>query len=202
MQEPVPVTWLLFVDDLHLDFRNTGRIRDLVRRVVKQLPAEGEAVAMFSSGPSNVSMMPTTDRILLDGQVKRLTGSGLKADDLQASGSRREVQYRAGMARSRLLELIGRVGGEARAIVYISNGYLTGASAPLKMEVSPPIFAIDPRPLMAGADLDQRTNWPDDYWTATRASLRAIAEASGGFAQDEGQSLDDALARITQVMRR
>jgi hypothetical protein len=31
------VTWLIFVDDLHLDFRNTGRIRGMLKTIVSQL---------------------------------------------------------------------------------------------------------------------------------------------------------------------
>ena len=31
------VTWLVFVDDLHLDFRNTGRLRALLRLVSSEL---------------------------------------------------------------------------------------------------------------------------------------------------------------------
>lgn len=208
-KQPAPaVTWLVFVDDLHLDFRNTGRIRDLVRTVLKRLPAEGETIAMFSSGPSGVSVMPTTDRTLLDGEVKKLTGSGLRAAEVLASGPDgvRELQGRAALALSRLVELVGRVAGGTEgpplrpAIIYISNGYVTGAQPPLKMSLSPPIFALDPRPLMPGIDLD-RPNEPD-HSTATRNSLRTMAEASGGFLNEENESLDAVIARVAQVMRR
>lgn len=208
MQQPVPVTWLVFVDDLHLDFRNSGRLRAVVLAALKQLPAEGEAVAMFSSGPSKLSVMPTVDRPLLVGEAKKLVGSALKPDDILAGApTRNEVRQRADVANSRLVEMVGKVSAAPvapplrPAIVYISNGYVTGAPPPLKMNLSPPIFALDPRLLARGPDDSDRANWPD-LWIATRNSLRTMAEASGGFVQDEEQSLDDALARIVQVMRK
>ena len=34
--------FILFVDDLHLDFRNTGRIRELFKKIRKQLVHEGD----------------------------------------------------------------------------------------------------------------------------------------------------------------
>lgn len=208
-KQPAPtVAWLVFVDDLHLDFRNTGRIRDLVRTVLKQLPQEGEAVAMFSSGPSNVSVMPTADRALLNDEVKKLTGSGLKTEDLQADPSRREAAYRAGMARSRLLELIGKVANATAdktdapsrlPIIYISNGYTAGTSAPLKTDLAPPIFAIDPRLLMDRLDPD-RVNRPE-HFAETRNSLRVLAEASGGFLAEEGEPVNETIIRIARAMR-
>jgi hypothetical protein len=202
------VTWLVFVDDLHLDFRNTGRIRDVVRRVVKQLPAEDEAVGMFSTGPSDISVMPTLDRALLDGAAKRVTGSALKPEDILAGPpARKEVRDRADAAHSRLVEMVGRVAAattEPRlrpAIIYISNGSVAGAPPPLKMTLSSPIFALDPRPLVRGPGDPDRANWPD-LWTATRNSLRTMAEASSGFLIEENESLEQVIARIAQVMRR
>jgi hypothetical protein len=197
-----PVTWLIFVDDLHLDFRNTGRIRDLVRKIAKTLPVDGDLVAMYSCGPSGLTIAPTTDRRVVDVEARKVTGNGLKAEDILAGGpaGAREVRYRAGVARSRLLELVATADGDGRAVlIYISNGYSTGTPAPLPGHPSPKIFAIDPRLITGDPDPDRVTR--PDHWTATRNSMREMAEASGGFVQEENESLDDALARIIQVIR-
>ena len=45
------VAWAIFVDDLHADFRDTGRLRDLLRQLAK-LVVEDDAVALATSGPS------------------------------------------------------------------------------------------------------------------------------------------------------
>ncbi len=197
------VTWLIFFDDLHLDFRNTGRLRTLVRTIVKELPFEGEAAAMFASGPSRVSVAPTTDRALLDTEVKKLTGNGLRPADILAAPGDAELRYRAGVSQARVRELIASAGdtsGRRTALVYISNGYSTGTPPPvIETGSSVTIFALDARLLAGDSDLD-RITWPE-HWIATRQSLRAIADPSGGFLPEEGQSLADALARIRQLMR-
>lgn len=202
--QPPAVTWLVFFDDLHLDFRNTGRLRDLVRTTLKQLPIDGDEIALFSSGPSNVSVKPTLDRMLVESEAKKLTGSALKPEDIRAAGSDMEVQYRAGVAQTRVRELIATAGDLTNrqiALIYISNGYASGTPPDLGGSLA--VFAIDPR-LFLGVEVGQdpiRTEWPD-YWDATRNSLRALAQSSGGFAQEENQSLAAALELIGQIMRR
>ena len=53
---PVPVTWLIFVDDLHLDFRNTGRIRDALMKLASALIQDGDRFAIASGGPSSLAV--------------------------------------------------------------------------------------------------------------------------------------------------
>jgi hypothetical protein len=72
-----PVTWLIFADDLHLDFRNTGRIRDLLRTIAAELMGKGYRVAITSSGPSGLTIDITADHRMLDGAIKRTTGNAL-----------------------------------------------------------------------------------------------------------------------------
>jgi len=195
------VTWLIFVDDLHLDFRNTGRLRTLVRTIVKELPIDGESVAMFASGPSRVSVVPTTDRTLLDNEVGKLTGNGLRPADITAAPGDRELRYRATVAQTRVGDLLASAtaaGGLRTALVYISNGYGGGPPPVLPVGSSATVFALDPR-LWVDSTLDRMT-WPA-HWAATRESLRALAAPSGGFALEDGHSLADALARIAAMMR-
>ena len=45
--------FLIFVDDLHLDFRNTGRIRDLFKKISDELVHEGDMFGIVSTGPSS-----------------------------------------------------------------------------------------------------------------------------------------------------
>jgi hypothetical protein len=40
--QAAPVAWMLFVDDMHLDFRNTGRLRTFARTVISELAEEGD----------------------------------------------------------------------------------------------------------------------------------------------------------------
>jgi len=54
--------FVIFVDDLHLDFRNTGRIRDLFKKVSTELIHEGDMFAVVSSGPASIEIPLTYDR--------------------------------------------------------------------------------------------------------------------------------------------
>ena len=44
--------FLIFVDDLHLDFRNTPRIRQLFQKIAKELIHDGDMFGIVSTGPS------------------------------------------------------------------------------------------------------------------------------------------------------
>ena len=63
--------FLLFVDDLHLDFRNTGRIRDLFKKISKTLIHDGDMFGIVSTGPSSLAIDMTYDRKRLDEAIKQ-----------------------------------------------------------------------------------------------------------------------------------
>ncbi|HUU35088.1 MAG TPA: hypothetical protein VMW48_13580, partial [Vicinamibacterales bacterium] len=48
--------FLIIVDDLHLDFRNTGRIRNLFKRISSTLVHEGDMFGIVSTGPSSLAI--------------------------------------------------------------------------------------------------------------------------------------------------
>lgn len=98
-----------------------------------------------------------------------------------------------------LLASATAAGDRRTALVYISNGYSSGTQPELPSGFSATVFALDARLLVGDSTLDRMT-WPE-HWAATRDSLRTIAAPSGGFALDAGQSLADALARISRAMR-
>jgi hypothetical protein len=90
-------------------------------------------------------------------------------------------------------------------VIYISNGYVDGSPSLTRAggRDRMPVFALDPR-LLPGAIVDRAgvdtASW-NAYWAATRNSLRALSEPSGGFALEEGQDLTAALARINALVR-
>ena len=51
-----PVAWLVFVDDLHLDFRNTGRIRDLVKSMAAELIREKILDETYEEIPHSIAV--------------------------------------------------------------------------------------------------------------------------------------------------
>jgi hypothetical protein len=205
--------WLIFVDDLHLDFVNTGRLRTMLRTIVSELVREGDTVAVGSSGPSQLASEPTTDRSRIDSAIKKATGNGLKPSDIEQSPAGEfEVRYRASRAFSSAQALIAGVADRQdgnKALIYISNGYfdLTPHSEPELAHAAGlggvTIFTIDPRLLNGSPGPDRRmarAAW-DHYWMTTRGSLIRLAEWSGGFALTEKQSLADMLKRIDRAVR-
>ena len=94
--------FLIIVDDLHLDFRNTGRIRDLFKRISKQLVHEGDMFGIVSTGPSSLAIDLTYDRKILDDAIKKISGNGLKPSDIiqgaEGAEGPSEVRYRAHVA--------------------------------------------------------------------------------------------------------
>jgi VWFA-related protein len=122
--------FLIIVDDLHLDFRNTGRIRDLFKRISRMLIHDGDMFSIVSTGPSSLAIDPTYDRKVLEEAIKRITGNGLRpADVIQGPDSSQgpsEVRYRAHVAFSTaydMLRQLERITNRRKAVVWVSNGY-------------------------------------------------------------------------------
>jgi VWFA-related protein len=122
--------FLIFVDDLHLDFRNTGRIRDLFKRISKTLIHDGDMFGIVSTGPSSLAIDLTYDRQVLDSAIKKITGNGLRPNDIiqgaETSEGPSEVRYRAHVAFSTAYDLmrnLEKVHNRRKAVIYVSNGY-------------------------------------------------------------------------------
>jgi hypothetical protein len=205
--------WLIIVDDLHLDFRNTGHLRTLLKTIAAELIHDGDQVALHSTGPSSVSVPWTSDRSAVDDVITKIAGNSLKVSDIlaitQGLTPTDEVDHRATLALSRVNEILAGLDpalDRGIGIIYISNGYvdrspsLTRAGGRARI----PIFALDPR-VLPGASVDMTgvdaSRW-NAYRAATRNSLRALSEQSGGFALEEGQDLAATLARISDLVRR
>ena len=122
--------FVIFVDDLHLDFRNTGRIRDLFKKVSTELVHEGDMFAVVSSGPSSIEIPLTYDRRRLDEAMKKIAGSALRPQDIldsvEGAQGPPEIRYRAHAAMSTVYDMLKgleQVAHRRKAFIYISNGY-------------------------------------------------------------------------------
>ena len=122
--------FLIFVDDLHLDFRNTGRIRELFKKIAKDLIHDGDMFGIVSTGPSSLAVDLTYDRKRLDQAIERISGSGLSPKDIletpEGSQGPPEVRYRAHVAFSTAYDMmtnLEQVHNRRKAFIYVSNGY-------------------------------------------------------------------------------
>lgn len=122
--------FLLFIDDLHLDFQSTPRTRKLLQDMLADLIHEGDMFGIVSTGTSSISEELTYDRQILESAVSRISGGGLRPREIiessQGSQGPTEVRHRAHVAFSTAYDLmrnLERVQNRRKAVIYISSGY-------------------------------------------------------------------------------
>jgi len=122
--------FLFFVDDLHMQFQNSGRVRELFKKIENNLIHEGDLFGIVSSGPSSISQDMTYDRKRFDEAIKKIAGSGLKPSEIieRGSGSEgpTELRYNAHVSFSTMAEALTnleKVHNRRKALVWVSEGY-------------------------------------------------------------------------------
>ena len=122
--------FLIFLDDLHLDFQETPRVRELIKKMLRNLIHEGDMFGIVSTGTSSISEQLTYDRQVLEGAISRATGGALKPEDIikgqQTQQGNAELRYRAHVAFSTAYDLmknLEQVRNRRKAVIYISSGY-------------------------------------------------------------------------------
>jgi hypothetical protein len=167
------ITWLIFFDDLHLDFSNTGRLRPLLKVVAGELVTEGDVFTVRASGPSQIAIEPTSDRTRLDAFERNAAGHGLQTADivrtLESAEEPSEVRYRAALALAAAYEMVKTL--EQRrgrtALIYVSNGYVLDV-LPIERNTVDEVRAFAaPAIKVTAAQLRDR------FWALTIAARRA-----------------------------
>jgi len=122
--------FILFIDDLHLDFKNTARVRDLLKKIKGTLIHQGDMFGIVSSGTSSIAIDLTYDLKRIDEALKKVMGGALKPTDIiqgpEGQEGPTEVRYRAHVAfasAAELLDNLSKVHNRRKALIYVSNGY-------------------------------------------------------------------------------
>ena len=122
--------FLIFIDDLHLQFRETPRTRELIKKMLRNLIHDGDMFGIVSTGHSSISEQLTYDRQILESAVERITGGGLTPTEIiqgqAGSQGPTELRHRAQVAFTTAYELmknLERVQNRRKAVIYISSGY-------------------------------------------------------------------------------
>ena len=123
--------FMFFIDDLHLQFGSSGRVRELFKKISKQLIHDGDLFSLVSSGPSSISVPMTYDKRRLDEAIKKMTGSELRPDEVinqsgHNPGVPAEVRFRVSVALKTVfgvLQDLDKVHDRRKALVYVSDGY-------------------------------------------------------------------------------
>src|SRR6188474_137675 len=122
--------FLIFIDDFHLQFRETPRTRQLIQKMLRLLIHEGDMFGIVSTGHSSISEQLTYDRQVLESAIERITGGGLTPKEItqgmQTSQGPAELRHRAHVAFSVAYDLmrnLEKVQNRRKAVIYISSGY-------------------------------------------------------------------------------
>jgi hypothetical protein len=129
-----PVTWLILIDDLHLQFVETGRLRAVLRAIGRERTLrDGDRCLVRCSGPSCTADNDPPATCAALAEWRGASGNGLKEDDQlrdRSNGKLEELIYRAETALTTADALLGEApAGGRSALIYISNGYLAEARA-------------------------------------------------------------------------
>ena len=88
-------------------------MRELFKKISKELVHDGDMFGIVSSGPSSIAIDMTYDKSRLDEAIKKITGNELKPTDIinGPSGAEgpSEVRYRAHVAFSTVNELLNNL---------------------------------------------------------------------------------------------
>jgi VWFA-related protein len=170
--------FVFFLDDLHLDFRNTGRIRELVKKIRQTLVHEGDMFGVISTGPSSIYIDLTYDLKRLDEAMKKISGAGLRPQEIidAANGSPEgpsEVRYRAHVAFATAFDLMGqleKIHSRRKSLIYISNGYDFNPFPTSRYRVEQAQLGITPtaeKPESSGESYRNPQDDPSDLFTKT-----------------------------------
>jgi VWFA-related protein len=122
--------FLVFIDDLHLDFQQTPRMRQLLKDMLKNLIHDGDMFGVVSTGTSSIEQQLTYDRQILESISNKISGGGLKPSEIinssNAVGPGSELRHRAQVAFQTAYDLVNnlqKVQNRRKAVIYISSGY-------------------------------------------------------------------------------
>jgi VWFA-related protein len=122
--------FLFFVDDLHMNFRDTPRIRQLFKKMSTMLVHEGDMFGVVSTGTSSIAIDMTYDRKRMDEAINKISGGALKPSEIieapQGAEGPSELRYRAHVAFSTANDIVRnleKVQNRRKAVIYVSNGY-------------------------------------------------------------------------------
>jgi len=205
---------LLVVDDLHIEFRSTPGTRELMRKVLGMLFREGDSVAIISTGSSSVAVAPTSNVARLTSGLSRITGGGLKPNQILDPQWADERLSRAKIAiaaaRDAIRVVASRVAGPV-VVLYFSGGYAEQSLAPDLAELASDayranatIYAFDSR--LVGRPLSSPSAGNESAWEShlreARESLNGLAESTGGRLVSAAGEFDAARADIAQRANR
>jgi hypothetical protein len=129
-----PRVFLLVIDDLHLDFRETPRTRKLIQEILGTVAKDGDVWSVVSTGTSSLTLAPTTDLAAVRAAVRRMTGNALTTSTRLGAAAAAEHRRRAEVSYQTAADAISPIAAVpnrgALTVLYVSGGYDTRVAAP------------------------------------------------------------------------
>ena len=121
---------IFVIDDLHLNARDTPRLRQLFRQMAKELVHDGDLFGIVSTGTSSIAIDLTYDRTRMEEAANKINGSSLRPSEILEQSSTgqvpQEVMHRANVAFETIYDMLTNLQqtqNRRKAVVLISNGY-------------------------------------------------------------------------------
>ena len=121
--------WLIVIDDLHIEFQSSGRLRTMLNAVVEALVVKGDYSSAVSTGPSTIAVDPATDRAPLLSRFKAASGSAMDWTSIERNlhdeARPSEAHYRAAVSLATAEEAVmnlAKVSSQVKVVVYVSDG--------------------------------------------------------------------------------
>jgi VWFA-related protein len=121
---------IFVIDDLHLNSRDTPRLRRLFRDMAKELVHDGDLFGIVSTGTSSIAIDLTYDRTRMEEAANKINGGGLSPTEILQQSSTgqvpQEVSHRLNVAFETIYQMLTNLQQtqhRRKAVVLISNGY-------------------------------------------------------------------------------
>lgn len=128
--QTAPAVWLIVIDDLHIEFQSSGRLRTMLNAVVDALAVQGDYSSAVSTGPSTIAVDPALDRAPLLSRFKAASGSAMDWTSIERNlgdeARPTEAHYRAAVSLATAEESVmnlAKVASPVKAVIYVSDGY-------------------------------------------------------------------------------
>jgi VWFA-related protein len=154
---------IFVIDDLHLEARNTPRVRQLFQDMARELVHEGDLFGIVSTGTSSIAIDLTYDRTRMQEAASRITGGGLTPSEIieqsAAGQTPQEVSHRVNVAFETVYQLLNNLEQaqhRRKAVVLISGGYDLDPFASSRGANDPANALLNQGAQFADADLTMR----------------------------------------------
>lgn len=121
---------MIFIDDLHIEFKLTAQMRQLLKKMSDLLIHDGDLFGVVSTGYSSISQDMTYDRKRIPEIISKVSGAGLKPSELvkapTGADGPAEVKFRANTAFSTAYEVLknfDKITNRRKVFIYMSSGY-------------------------------------------------------------------------------